>query len=305
MNSRVLIIDDSPAVHRLVEVWLRPLNVEYHVALGAQDGLRLARTLRPDLILLDLFLQDGRGIELCTQVKADPAISTTPVIILSAESRVEEKVKAFEIGAVDYVIKPFHPAEFQARVRSALRTKYLIDLLADRARVDGLTGLHNRAFFDERLESEISYARRYDTRLSCIMMDIDHFKMVNDTYGHAIGDEVLRHVASTLMRRCRREDIVCRYGGEEFAILTPKVGLDGAITLADDIRQIIGSLQLHSGAQTLSVTCSFGVSEFADLLLPLSQRADEALYFAKNNGRNRVCSEERFRSSARNLSVAS
>ncbi len=296
MNSSVLIIDDSAAVHRLVEVWLRALNVEFHTAFDAEAGIEKARAVRPDVILLDLNLKEGNGLDLCRRIKSDPLISTTPVIFLTAETRVEEKVKALDLGGLDYIVKPFHPAEFQARIRVALRTKYLLDLLSDRARIDGLTGLHNRALFDERLEAELSQARRYGGQLSCMMMDIDHFKKVNDTYGHIVGDEVLRHVASTLSRRCRREDIVCRYGGEEFAVLTPNVGLNGAITLAEDIRQLIGSLELRSAGQTISVTCSFGVAEFGvDQTIPLAERADEALYFAKHSGRNRVCPEQRFR----------
>lgn len=296
MNSRVLIIDDSAAVHRLVDVWLRPLNVDFHVAEGATDGLQKARFLRPDVILLDVSLQDGDGFELCRRIKGDPQISTTPVVFLSAETRVEEKVRALDLGALDYIVKPFHPAEFQARMRVALRTKYLLDLLSDRARIDGLTGLHNRALFDERIEAEMAQARRYGAQLSCIMMDIDHFKAVNDTHGHHVGDEVLRHVSATITRRCRREDIVCRYGGEEFAILTPNVALAGAITLAEDIRQLVGSLEVHAGMRAIGVTCSFGVAEYsAQESMPLPERADEALYFAKHTGRNRVCPEQRFR----------
>ncbi len=300
MNSRVLIVDDSPAVHRLVEVWLRPLNVEFHAALGVDDGYKQARTLRPDVILLDMNLKDGDGLALCKQLKSDPLVSTAPVIFLSAETRCEEKVKALDLGALDFIVKPFNPAEFQARVRVALRTKHLVDLLSDRARIDGLTGLHNRALFDERIESEVAHARRYGTALSCIMLDIDHFKKVNDSFGHIVGDEVLRHVASAMSRRCRREDIVCRYGGEEFAILTPNVGLAGAITLAEDIRQLIAALQIRNAGQVLAVTCSFGVSEYsAEVITPLPDRADEALYFAKKNGRNRVCPEDRFRATSR------
>lgn len=301
MNSRVLLIDDSAPVHRLVEVWLRPLNVEFHGAFGSEAGIDQARSLRPDVILLDVCLQDGDGYELCRRIKADPLISTTPVVFLSAESRIEEKVKALDLGALDYIVKPFHPAEFQARVRVALRTKYLIDLLSDRARIDGLTGLHNRAFFDERLEAELAQARRYGSQFSCIILDIDHFKRVNDTHGHLIGDEVLRHVASTVSRRCRREDVVCRYGGEEFAILMPQVGLAGAITLAEDLRQNIASIEFRSADQTISLTCSFGVAEYtADpaVTTPLTQRADEALYYAKRTGRDRVCPEARFRAFA-------
>jgi diguanylate cyclase (GGDEF)-like protein len=300
VNSRVLLIDDSPSQHRLIEVWLRPLNLELQGAFGVEEGIRLARTYRPGLILLDLNLKDGYGLDLCMRLKADPQTANTPIVIVSAESRVEEKVKALNLGATDYIVKPFEPPEFQARVRSALRTKHLIDLLADRARIDGLTGLHNRAYFDERLESKLAHCRRYKDPLSCIMIDIDHFKRINDSYGHSVGDEVLRHVASALSGRCRREDVVCRYGGEEFAILTPSVSLNGAMTLAEDIRVIVAGLEIRAGDETVKITCSFGVAEFeAQEFLPLPQRADEALYFAKNSGRNRVCPELRFRNRPR------
>lgn len=296
MNSRVLLIDDNVAVHRLVEVWLRSLDVEFSAVSGDEESVQTVQNWKPDVILLDINLDGSDGFELCRRLKDQPAIANTPIVFLTAESRVEEKVRGLDLGATDYITKPFHPAELQARVRVALRTKYLMDLLSDRAQIDGLTGLHNHAFMDERLQSEISQSKRYGLPLSCILMDIDHFKKVNDTFGHTVGDEVLRHAASALTRRCRREDIVCRWGGEEFAILTPNVGLSGAITLAEDLRQLMATLEIKHAGKTIPITCSFGVAEYVtDEKLPLAERADEALYFAKRTGRNRVCPEMRIR----------
>ena len=151
MIQRVLIIDDSPQIHRLVEAWLKSDVIETASAVTASAGHAAAVNWQPDLILLDVDMPDMSGFDLCRQLKSDEACCRIPVVFLTGASSPEDRVAGLNLGAVDYIVKPFHPAEFQARVRAALRTKYLLDLLQQRAQIDGLTGLRNRAYLDERM----------------------------------------------------------------------------------------------------------------------------------------------------------
>ena len=286
MQQRVLIIDDSPQIHRLVEAWLKSDVLEIACAATGALGHTMAITWQPDLILLDVDMPDMSGFDLCRQLKSDEACCKIPIVFLTGAASPEDRVAGLNLGAVDYITKPFHPAEFQARVRAALRTKYLLDLLQQRAQIDGL---RNRSFLDERLLTEQAMIRRHHRPMACVMIDVDHFKAVNDLYGHATGDEVLRGVADVLLQTTRVEDVVARYGGEEFTVLTPGVDAEGAMILAERIRSAIESLSVNRGATILKVTCSLGVAGYdPGGPIALIPSADAALYAAKANGRNRV-----------------
>jgi diguanylate cyclase (GGDEF)-like protein len=212
-----------------------------------------------------------------------------PVIFLTGAASTEEKIRGLELGAVDYVTKPFDPAELRARVRASLRTKYLMDLLARKAMIDGLTGLFNRTYFDARLISEMSLARRNETPLSCIMVDVDRFKQINDEYGHPFGDEILRGIAQVVGESCRTEDTICRYGGEEFVILCPSSDAATTARLAERLRDCIQNAAFTRDGISVQVTCSFGISDLRGSPPPsLVELADQALYRAKQGGRNRV-----------------
>lgn len=289
MPQRVLVIDDAPQIHRLVEAWLKADGIEVISAITASCGHMMALTARPDLILIDVGLPDASGFDLCRRLKDDEACCNIPIVFLTGAGSPEDRVAGLNLGAADYIVKPFHPAEFQARVRATLRTKYLVDLLQHRAQIDGLTGLRNRSFLDERVKTEIALIRRHQRPLACVMIDVDHFKRVNDENGHAAGDEVLRAVADVLLACIRTEDVVARYGGEEFTILTPGVDAAGAAVLAERARQAVLGMVVTRGATTIRVTCSFGVAAF-DAARPaaLIHDADAALYSAKAAGRNRV-----------------
>lgn len=295
MNPTILVIDDSPDIHALLRVRLRPEEVRLECALDARTGLRMARELQPDLILLDVDLGDASGFDVCRVLKFEDATSRLPVIFLTGAGDVQAKVQGFELGAVDYVTKPFEPAELRARVRAALRTKRYQDLLAERARVDGLTGLWNRAHFDLRLAEEMSHQPRSGRPVSLLLVDVDHFKRVNDTHGHPFGDTVLRTVAATLALGRREADVTCRYGGEEFAIILPGTDAAGAIATAERVRVDIASLRLKREGQPVPVTASIGLAAVEhsrpDAASPaqLVEAADRALYAAKQGGRDRVC----------------
>lgn len=288
MPQHVLIIDDSPAIQTLLGARLKDEPVSLHFASNGEEGLSKAIHILPDLILLDVDMPNPNGFEVCRRIKLNEHLFNTPVIFLTGASTTEEKIRGLELGAVDYITKPFDPAELRARVRAALRMKFMIDLLAKKAQIDALTGLWNRRYFDQRLESEISLAVRSHRPLAVLMIDLDHFKQVNDSFGHPIGDEILRRFGSLLVESTRTEDVICRYGGEEFAIITPNVAA-GAAELAQRLRLKIEATAFESGGHNIRVTASIGVAgsgESPDR--KLVHRADVALYRAKQCGRNRV-----------------
>jgi two-component system cell cycle response regulator len=292
-RQTVLVIDDSVLIHSLVRVRLEDEPVEVHFADSGRAGLEIAASLKPDLILLDVDMPEMDGFEACRRLKADPATSAIPVVFLSGASTAQQKVQGLDLGAVDYVTKPFDPAELRARVRAALRTKYLMDLLAKRAMIDGLTGLWNRACFEQRLASELSLTRRSDRPLACAMLDLDHFKRINDEHGHPFGDEVLRGVASVIQDACRTEDVPCRYGGEEFVLLLPNTALEGAMAVAERIRTAVSNTPFVFRRARVNVTCSIGIADNVRLAggdTSLVDLADQALYRAKQDGRNRAVS---------------
>jgi diguanylate cyclase (GGDEF)-like protein len=288
MSQSLLLIDDSAAVQTLLRARLKDEPIVIHCASDGQAGLKMAAQLVPDLILLDVDMPQPDGFEVCRLLKSDPGLIHVPIIFLTGAASPQEKIRGLELGAIDYITKPFDPAELRARVRAALRLKFMMDLLAQKAQIDALTGLWNRRYFDERLEAEVSMARRAPRPLAVLMIDIDKFKLINDTYGHATGDEVLRRVACLLGESVRTEDIVCRYGGEEFAVIAPNT-CDGAAALAERLRHAVETMKITFLGKPLHVTASIGVASHDQAPeTSLVAQADAALYRAKQAGRNRV-----------------
>ena len=287
---KILIIDDSPDALAVAKARLAHEGHEILCADGGKEGLEAAGRENPDLILLDVDMPDLNGFDVCRRLKADAELCMVPVIFLSGSGGQEEKVKGLNIGAMDFVTKPFDAFELRARVNAALRTKHMQDLLIKHAKIDPLTGLRNRRALDERLAQEWSRLSRHGGRLSVIMADIDHFKNVNDRFGHPVGDEVLRQVARLLAEGCRDTDMPARYGGEEFVVVAPETAAQAATDFAERLRASICSAPLEVHGQAIKVTASFGVAnnEGLDSPVKLIQAADEALYRAKEAGRNCV-----------------
>jgi diguanylate cyclase (GGDEF)-like protein len=289
MHQQILLIDDSKHIHTLVTSLLGDEPVTIHSAFDAQFGITLAASLRPDLILLDVEMPGVDGYETCRRLKADPATASLPIVFLTARATTEEMVHGLNLGANDYVAKPFKLSELLSRVRAALRTSHLIRLLEDKALIDSLTGLGNRAMFDKRLAAEVSLRTRSDNPLSCIVLDVDHFKLVNDTYGPHVGDQLLGKIGETLTEICRDEDVACRHGGQRFVILTPQTNANDAALLAEKIRVAIEQILFARQSTPINVTCSFGISEANDIYdRSIVERAEEALYHSQEQGRNRV-----------------
>ncbi len=305
-SARVLIVEDS----RTQAEWLaQVLSREgYRVTICGEgrDAIRRVRTEPPDLVLLDMILPDMEGLEVLRIMKSRTDEQFIPVILLSVKADLDSRVTGLRIGADDFLAKPFADAEILARAAAMLRIKVLQDQLRSAKRqleklsvTDGLTGLFNRRHFEQRLHQEFQRAQRYSDPVSLIMLDLDHFKDVNDRYGHLLGDEVLRATAELLRASIREPDICFRYGGEEFAVILPKTHVQGALAVAErifrELQQKIHAVEVtETGAREgIRVTSSIGVAFYPskDVTSPelLVKLADEALYRAKHEGRNTIC----------------
>jgi diguanylate cyclase (GGDEF)-like protein len=294
-----VIIEDSAQDRRLLEAYLTEFGFQIRPAVSAATGLELVRETLPDLVVLDLLLPDRNGYDFIAALKSDPRCSCVPILVVSAMCEISDRVKALEVGADDFIVKGFERLEFEARSRRLLRLKRSLDQLNSRcdqalrrAVTDSLTGLYTRGFMLETLENQLQFAKRYGHPYAAIFADIDHFKMVNDRYGHAAGDTVLCAVAGALRGLMRQADTLVRYGGEEFVALLPNTNGDDAMALAERMRATVAALQVPiEGAGSIQVTISLGVSSYpsdANDGQTLVERGDAAMYLAKQSGRNRI-----------------
>jgi diguanylate cyclase (GGDEF)-like protein len=301
---RILIIDDSPEDREAYQRFLSKDGRETYTfaeAETAEEGEELCRTLHPDCVLLDYKLPGADGLALLHSYDGSKSPPEFAVVMLTGQGDEQVAVEALKTGAQDYLVKSrLTPESLQLAVRQAIdKVGQLRQQAARRAELerqvitDGLTGLMNRQHFLERLAQELERVSRYCSVLSLLMIDVDHFKNVNDTHGHLVGDHVLVQVGKVLRSCLRSSDLAARYGGEEFCILAANTDLEGAQTFAERIRQLVAQQQIPgSEGKPFSVTCSIGVAESgteATEALELLARADEALYLAKQRGRNRVC----------------
>ena len=288
---KVLVVDDDVDSLAIASLRLKKDGYIIETAGSGDECMDKAREKRPDLILLDVQMPGRSGYEVCEELKSDQELSNIPVIFLSAADDTSDKVKGLDLGAVDYVTKPFDVFELRARVRAALRTKRLQDLLLKYSEVDSLTEIYNRRVLMSRLHQEWDRTLRSGGVISFIMVDIDRFKLVNDTYGHPVGDEVLETIAYILKNSIRSGDIVGRYGGEEFGIVMVNSTSDEAALAADRYRRVIQMAVFQSKKGEFSVTASFGTADSRrrENVAELVAAADAALYKAKETGRNKVC----------------
>ncbi len=289
-NVKVLIVDDSPDALAVAKARLTKENLDVICADGGKAGIESAKSAKPDLILLDVDMPDMSGFDVCRILKSDSEMKSIPIIFLSASHETRDKIKGLDLGAVDYVTKPFDAFELRARVRAALRTKRLQDLLVKQSQIDPLTELSNRGALAKRMVREWARKERHGNALSFIMCDLDHFKRINDEHGHGVGDKVLCQVARAITSCCRKTDFPARYGGEEFAIVVSDEYAEKAKSLADRCRQEIEGIRLSVEGNMVQATASFGVADTrgATSAEDLIKKADEAMYRAKDGGRNRV-----------------
>lgn len=293
-QQRILVVDDELSN---IEVLADIFDDDYEILFATEGGaaLEIAATAQPDVILLDVMMPGMDGHETCRRLKMDRQTAGIPVIFITGLGDVAAETKGLELGAMDYVTKPFSPAVVKIRVRNQIELKCAREQLTKLASTDGLTGLANRRRFDEVLAKEYARHTRSGGELSLILLDVDHFKAYNDTYGHVSGDNCLRQIAGMIDRSViRANDLAARYGGEEFVCVLPETDQKGALATAERIRQGIIALAIpHSASSAAShVTVSLGVVTarcFAEKSpLNLVAQADEQLYKAKSTGRNRV-----------------
>ncbi|WP_420812980.1 response regulator [Nitrincola schmidtii] len=290
----ILIVDD---IATNIQLLANLLSDDYtiQIANSAAKALQVARGNHPpDLILLDIVMPDMDGYEVCRQLKNDKATRRIPIIFISALDEVKDEMRGLDLGAVDFITKPFHPDVVKARVRNHMTLKVNTDLLESLSHIDGLTQIANRRQFDFILENEFKHAKRARSSLGLIMLDIDYFKPFNDHYGHGKGDDCLVKVAAALQKTINRpKDLLARYGGEEFAVILPDTDLESTRYIAEKMRLAVESLMIkHEFSDIASViTISLGgvaCIPNGDSPEKILQVADKALYQAKEKGRNRV-----------------
>ncbi|MEO5377284.1 MAG: diguanylate cyclase [Magnetococcus sp. DMHC-6] len=294
-QPKILIVDDEKINIDILVGLLRP----YYQIVAAKDGeqafKRIEKEPLPDLILLDIMMPGMDGYEVCRKIKDSITTRHIPVIFITCKSEEQDEAKGFESGAVDYITKPFSPLITLARVKTHIQLKYRGDMLERLAILDGLTGIPNRRRFNQFLDYEWERSMRYQHPFSLILMDIDHFKLYNDHYGHQEGDVCLKRVAKAISEAMPRTvDLAARYGGEEFACILPETGKNGGWAAANRILEAVRALKIPHAQSKISdhVTISIGITSVIptakERSLDLIKMADKALYNSKQNGRNQV-----------------
>lgn len=284
----VLVVDDSRVQSQVNAFHLNKAGMETVIVTDPFHALPAMKEFNPELILMDVYMPDCSGLELARMIRQIEAYISIPIVFLSSETDRDRQLEAMGHGADDFLSKPIKPAHLVAAIKTRIeRYRQLRALMLH----DGLTGLFNHTTTKERLIHETARAERQKIPLSFAIIDMDHFKAVNDTYGHPAGDRVLKSLAQLLVRRLRRSDVVGRYGGEEFAVILPNTPGDEAVVLLDELRISFENIRHRASGVEFSVTFSCGVSSYPLSSTPatLTAVADRALYTAKANGRNRVC----------------
>lgn len=294
-RARLLVVDDQPVnIQAIYQIFAETHDV--FLATSGEQALTFCRSEPPDLVLLDVVMPGMDGLEVCRRLKQQTDTQGIPVLFVTGQDQPEQEIACWEAGAVDFVSKPVNPTTLRNRVRAHLTLKFQADLLRQLASTDGLTGVANRRYFDERLEAEWRRCKRNRKSVTLIMIDVDFFKRYNDHYGHQAGDDCLRQVVGTLKASLKRpQDLVARYGGEEFVCLLPETEWADGMMIAGELEKAVRALRIEHADSSVDavVTISLGVGsaqpgEFneADSLIRL---ADTQLYRAKQEGRSRAC----------------
>lgn len=299
----LLVIDDSESVRReFIEILAD--ERDFQQFLEASDGASGLKILTNgdnpvDVVACDLNMPRMDGFQFLRLVRANPALMNVPIVMVTSQSDVSEVVKAFELGANDFIVKPFNASILKVRLKNMLHIKHLQDLLRSQkemmeamATTDALTNIPNRRCFSQSLEDELHRSARYGESLSILLTDLDHFKVVNDTHGHSVGDSVLRQSAQIHRDVMRKVDLVARYGGEEFVVVMPHTDLEGARIAAERLRTTFAAFHFDGLEGPGVLTISIGVATYSGGrevgVQHLVNMADKALYQAKRKGRNRV-----------------
>ncbi|WP_262691252.1 PleD family two-component system response regulator [Kordiimonas aestuarii] len=297
-DGSILIVDEQERVMERIARALEGVG-ELTFMTGGEDAADRAREKNFDLIIVSLTMRNTDGLRVCSKLRSFEETRHVPILVMVDDGNTKLLVRALEMGVNDYVVRPVDRMEFLARVKTQLKRKRYADKLWENfhlsmqlATTDAVTGLYNRHYLTSHLETRLQAAQSAGKPLSVLMMDIDHFKKVNDTYGHAVGDLVLKEFANRIAKNIRGVDLAARYGGEEFVVMMPETPTDWAFMIGDRLRQEVCENPFEVGLPEgpINVTVSLGVATSGDKLSPaqLLDAADKALYSAKANGRNRV-----------------
>jgi diguanylate cyclase (GGDEF)-like protein len=298
---RVLVAEDDAVSREYIATLLKTHGMQVTIAEDGNKAVARARDSQLDLVLLDIMMPGLDGLDCCRLIKGMVQDGFLPIMLLTARADTDSRVAGLRIGADDYVCKPFDERELLARINNLLRLKRMHDQiieakerLAALAVRDDLTELYNYRYLQTRVNDEFKRAERYREPLSCVMIDVDYFKRINDRHGHDAGDAALREVAERLRKAVREVDVVARYGGEEFLLILPSTNFSGALSVAERVWRSIGGEPFVMGnGQTEQVTASVGVAVFPSRDIKtkdqLLKAADRALYQAKHEGRDRIC----------------
>ncbi|MDD2534561.1 MAG: diguanylate cyclase [Eubacteriales bacterium] len=307
-SVKILIVDDTPENLEIAGSILARDQYDIYIADNGLSALELANNNLFDLILLDLMMPGLDGFETCIQIRKIPINRSVPIIFLTARAEIDSVIRGFEIGASDYIRKPFNPVELLARVKTHVEVRKFREQLElqnfeleralayarSLARTDELTGLLNRREINALIEYEVVRAERSKHEFSIVIADIDFFKAINDVHGHLVGDNVLIEIARILSQSVRAQDFVSRWGGEELLLLLPETTPEEAVELANRLRLAVGSYPFSGDGKIFYATMSFGICGHTPgmTLNTLLDRADKALYVGKNTGRNKVVLSE-------------
>jgi diguanylate cyclase (GGDEF)-like protein len=286
----ILIVDDEMPIRHLMSLLLKGFGT-IEMAGSGKEALEKVNTINPDLIILDVLMPEMNGYEVCQTIKGNGKTSSIPIVFLTANSSNEDEEYGLEIGAADFIRKPISPRILSARVSNILNLQQATRKLELIASTDPLTGAFNRRHLDLVGMNELSRSKRNNSTFTILMLDIDHFKAVNDTYGHDIGDEALIETVAVIKKNIRGEDLLFRLGGEEFAVMLPETTKLAAYDTAKRIRIAISEIVIQTPIAPLCFTLSIGIAENTpadDDIDVILKRADEALYRAKSSGRNKV-----------------
>lgn len=289
----ILVVDDMTTTLLLLHDLLKD-TYEVKIAKSGTKALEILESPNDiDLILLDIEMPDINGYDVCKRIKNNETIKNIPIIFITGRTSQEDEEYGLNLGAIDYITKPFNKAIVKLRIKNYLNLKIKNDMLEKLSMYDGLTNIRNRRFFDETFEKTFSEIKRDKKSLAVLMIDIDFFKPYNDNYGHGQGDETLRKVAKALEKTIKRaSDFVARYGGEEFVILLKDINKDGVEAVANNLLNAVRELKItHEFSKienyvTISIGASFYNSNSDVTKLELLLKADETLYSVKNSGRN-------------------
>ena len=323
--KKVILLDDDSQETALIKAILTNLGMYVKIVSTFKEMEEVIKDYKPDIFLIDFYLNNEKGDKVLKEIKSSPEFFDTPAVVISGSENKDDIIASLEAGANDFIKKPFFIEELVARISAQLRIKYIYDELVkhlekeeilsrklsdllEEIRVkndkissmnkmlkmqvitDPLTEVFNRRYLFEILKREIARVKRYNESLSVIMIDIDHFKKINDNYGHMVGDKVLKGIAKVLKERIRTSDIIARYGGEEFVVILTNADINVAKRIAEELRQKVENLVFKIDDKSIKTTISLGVSQLKpeDDIDSLLIRADENLYAAKNKGRNMV-----------------